>query len=585
MAYTKYRICNFGSAYAGALANAGFALAGDVAWSAVTELLSPLGVATGCVQATITFPDAYAGALIWTPDRTATPVRYAIEEINPGNDENTDTKVSSRLATAGYATAPTAVQIRQEIDLNSTKLDVAVSTRMATGAVPTVVQIRQEMDSNSTKLANLNATVASRSTYAGGDTAGVTTLLTYLTPTRATKLDFLDVAVSSRLATAGYTAPNTVTPPTVVQIRQELDANSTKLANLNATISSRSTYAGGDTAGTTTLLSLLTPTRATKLDFLDVAVSSRLATAGYTAPPAYTTPPTVVQIRQELDSNSTKLALLDAAITTRSTYAGGDTTGVTTLLGRLTLGRAINLDNLDVAVSTRLATAGYTPPPAGSTPPTVVQIRQEMDANSTKLANLDAAVSSRSTYAGADTAGTTTLLLRLTSGRALLLDNLNAAITTRMAAASYVTPPTPPTVVQIRQELDSNSTKLANLDAAVSTRSTYAGGDSSGVTLLLARLTSVRATYLDNLSAGVLGGLVGGPIPTTSQIVTALYDSIAVNTTTFRTLLQGVAAVSCGNVVENADHTTTEMTDINDPGGVARVTSLNTPTTRQVSIH
>jgi hypothetical protein len=43
----------------------------------------------------------------------------------------------------------------------------------------------------------------------------------------------------------------------------------------------------------------------------------------------------------------------------------------------------------------------------------------------TRLANLDAAVSSRSTYAGADTAGTTTLLTRLTALRAGYLDLLN----------------------------------------------------------------------------------------------------------------------------------------------------------------
>jgi hypothetical protein len=58
----------------------------------------------------------------------------------------------------------------------------------------------------------------------------------------------LDATVSSRLATSGYTAPTT--PPTAVQVRQEMDANSTKLANLDAT------------------------------------VSSRLATSGYTAPPS-----------------------------------------------------------------------------------------------------------------------------------------------------------------------------------------------------------------------------------------------------------------------------------------------------------
>lgn len=47
----------------------------------------------------------------------------------------------------------------------------------------------------------------------------------------------------------------------------------------------------------------------------------------------------------------TLLARLDAAISTRSTYAGADTSGTTTLLSRLTSGRAGNLDNLDAAIS------------------------------------------------------------------------------------------------------------------------------------------------------------------------------------------------------------------------------------------
>lgn len=93
-----------------------------------------------------------------------------------------------------------------------------------------------------------------------------------------------------------------------------------RIANLDAAVSSRSTYAGADTAGTTTLLARLTAGRATGLDNLDATVSSR------------------------------------------STYAGADTGGTTTLLARLTAGRATSLDNLDAAVSSRLATAGYTAP-------------------------------------------------------------------------------------------------------------------------------------------------------------------------------------------------------------------------------
>lgn len=76
--------------------------------------------------------------------------------------------------------------------------------------------------------------------------------------------------------------------------------------------------------------------------------------------------PTAAQVRTEMDSNSTKLANLDATVSSRSTYAGGDTTGTTTLLGRLTSGRASNLDNLDQTVSSRLAASGYTAPPSAA---------------------------------------------------------------------------------------------------------------------------------------------------------------------------------------------------------------------------
>jgi len=61
------------------------------------------------------------------------------------------------------------------------------------------------------------------------------------------------------------------------------------------------------------------------------------------------------------------------------------------------------------------------------------QVRTEL---TTELARIDASISSRSTYAGADTAGTTTLLARLTSGRAGNLDNLDAAISSLATSAA-----------------------------------------------------------------------------------------------------------------------------------------------------
>lgn len=172
---------------------------------------------------------------------------------------------------------------------------------------------------------------------------------------------------------------------------------------------------------------------------IEAAISSRLATSGYTAPP------TVTAIRQEMDSNSTKLANLDAAVSSRSTYAGG---AVASVSAAVTVGT--NNDKTGYA----LATA----------PPTAVAIRTEIDSNSTKLANLDATISSRlasASYSSPPSAASIRAEIDANSTK------LDAAISTRLASASYTAPPT---AVAIRTEMDSNSTKLANLDATISSR-------------------------------------------------------------------------------------------------------------------
>lgn len=106
----------------------------------------------------------------------------------------------------------------------------------------------------------------------------------------------IDVAVSSRLAGGSYT-----TPPTVAQIRTEMDTNSTKL---------------------------------------DVAVSSRLAAAGYTAPDNAT----ISTIDTKLGTPSVSVS---ADIATRAPSATALSTA------QWTNGRASNLDNLDTTVSSR----------------------------------------------------------------------------------------------------------------------------------------------------------------------------------------------------------------------------------------
>lgn len=121
------------------------------------------------------------------------------------------------------------------------------------------------------------------------------------------------------------------------------------------------------------------------------------------------------------------------------------------------------LDKLDVVLSTRLATAGYTAPPSALAIANEVEAQIIDDTDSEKV------------------------LTAITDKIASVNPSLGGLTVAAIAS-------------QVRTEL---TVELARIDAAISSRSTYAGGDTSGVTSLLARLTSTRAGYLDGLSAGV----------------------------------------------------------------------------------
>lgn len=160
---------------------------------------------------------------------------------------------------------------------------------------------------------------------------------------------------------------------------------------------------------------------------LDAAVSSRMAT--YTQPTGFlaATFPTTV-------ASTTNITAGTITTVTTLTNAPSDSAGTTTLLGRLTAGRATNLDNLDATISSRSTYAG------GDTAGTTTLLTRLSAGRATNLDNLDAAVSTRSTYGGADTAGTTTLLSRLTALRATGLDNLDETVSSRLATAGYTAP-------------------------------------------------------------------------------------------------------------------------------------------------
>jgi hypothetical protein len=101
---------------------------------------------------------------------------------------------------------------------------------------------------------------------------------------------------------------------------------------------------------------------------VDQNISSRLAAADYTAPSAA---PTVTAIRQEMDSNSTKLANLDASVSSRLATSGYTAPTSAPSVADIRTELAVELGRLDASVSSRLAGSSYTAP---TTPPTAAEI-------------------------------------------------------------------------------------------------------------------------------------------------------------------------------------------------------------------
>ncbi len=136
-------------------------------------------------------------------------------------------------ATTGTAVL-TAAAIRAELAVELARIDSPIS---GAGNAPTAVQIRTEMDSNSTKLANLDATVSSRLASASytAPTAAPTAAAnaSAVRSELATELARVDAAVSTRLAGSSYTAPAN---SDVAAIKAKTDAlNTERLANVATT--------------------------------------------------------------------------------------------------------------------------------------------------------------------------------------------------------------------------------------------------------------------------------------------------------------------------------------------------------------
>ena len=125
--------------------------------------------------------------------------------------------------------------------------------------------------------------------------------------------------------------------------------------------------------------------------------------------------------------------------------------------------------------------------------------------------NLDTTVSSRSTLTAAQVNSEADTALSDVGLTTTITGRIDAAMSTRLAAADYTAPSAAPTVTAIRQEMDSNSTKLANLDATVSSRLASASYTAPTTPPTAAEIaTAVEGSLLNEADGqAVLNALVG----------------------------------------------------------------------------
>jgi hypothetical protein len=170
-----------------------------------------------------------------------------------------------------------------------------------------------------------------------------------------------------------------------------------------------------------------------------------------------------------------------------------------------------------------------------------------------------------STYAGGDTAGTTTLLARLTSTRAGLLDNLDAAVSSRLAASGYTAPPSAGAVATAVMTDVSDTLGAAIVGV-------------KAVTDALAPMI-VGGAYTTAALANAPAGGGSAPDPWAVDLTATAYSGGQAGK-----VLRLILADAAGSLTQAADGSTTTIRDALDPT-TTQITSVNTSTSRTTTVH
>jgi hypothetical protein len=271
--------------------------------SAISAIQSGLATSSTALS-NLTWTDEKAGFIdaaissVSTSGASASAIAGAVRTELTTELERIDVDVSSRLATSGYTTAPTTGDIKSAIEisggsvaqiltdtneLQTNQSGWLTATGFATPAnvsgisvidtkITTVSGYVDEIESRLTttragyldNLVNLDTTVGSRAPSATALSTAVWT---------NTKAGYIDTTIGSRLASASYT-----TPPTTGDIKTSMEAEGGLLNSIN----SKTTNLPSDPADQSTLETLITDNALTAADVW--AYATRTITSGGVTP-------------------------------------------------------------------------------------------------------------------------------------------------------------------------------------------------------------------------------------------------------------------------------------------------------------
>jgi hypothetical protein len=274
--------------------------------------------------------------------------------------------------------------------------------------------------------------------------------------------------------------------------------------NLDAAISSRSTLTTGDLPSVPSAASVASAVRTelTEISNLDASVSSRLASADYTEPTSAPSASSVASaVRTEL---GTELGRIDQNISSRLASADYTTPPTTSQISSAVEGSLLNEADGQQILNAIVGAIGNQNVDEIAL---VAAIRSDLERNGGKLDSIptDSAPSAASVATAVWSAETK----EITGGTVDTLTNAPASVTPADIwdyNDRTLTSASGPTAVEIRQEIDANSSKL---DAAISTRladADYVAPANSDVAAIKVKTDALVVERLNNCATTAIVG-------------------------------------------------------------------------------